>query len=513
MGLFKKSKVPYAILLFLFASSCLAAVPQLINYQGRLADGSGNPLDTTVAVRFTIYDAEAGGLVIWSETQPSVTVVGGVFNVLLGSVNSISDTVFSGTERWLGIRIGNDPEISPRSRLVSVGYSHRVSTVDGAKGGTIDGGPIWTTNHWSKALKLKSGNAIQFESAASSKFGLGASQSGDRLYFFTTTTDTEEDSASYRFVMTPEGRIGIGTNAPDEFFHVMGAIMSEGTAGLGGRFVLKSTAQGGHQYEWYLDTASPGSLSLFDRTEKINRMTVDGEGDIGIGTDNPLYKLHVDESSNTDYIAMFRNGGGSGPGVVIESGSPGADCPLLWVGDYTGTRVSFYVNGNGRVGVGTTSPTQMLDVVGTTKTQVLEITGGSDLAEPFPVSKNEVLPAGAVVVIDENNPGYLKLSTEPYDKRVAGVVSGAGGIKPGLTLRQDGTMEGNQNIALTGRVYVLASTENGAIKPGDLLTTSSIPGHAMKATNSVKSNGAIIGKSMSELDSGEGFVLVLVNLQ
>jgi hypothetical protein len=144
-------------------------------------------------------------------------------------------------------------------------------------------------------------------------------------------------------------------------------------------------------------------------------------------------------------------------------------------------------------------------------TGTLYINGGSDIAEPFPTIDS--LPAGSVVIIDEQNPGHLIKSNKPYDQKVAGIVSGAGGIQPGLTLKQDGLLEGTQNIALSGRVYVLATTENGSIKPGDRLTTSNTPGHAMKATESALCDGAVIGKAMSSLKKGEGLILVLVNLQ
>jgi hypothetical protein len=152
-------------------------------------------------------------------------------------------------------------------------------------------------------------------------------------------------------------------------------------------------------------------------------------------------------------------------------------------------------------------------VIGRTKTNVLEITGGMDLAEPFEISESQPIPKGALVIIDEENPGQLKLSHQAYDKRVAGVVSGAGGINPGLTLTQEGVLEGGQNVALSGRVYASATAANGPIKPGDLLTTSEVPGHAMKATDRERWDGTIIGKAMSSLENGEGLVLVLVNLQ
>ena len=142
----------------------------------------------------------------------------------------------------------------------------------------------------------------------------------------------------------------------------------------------------------------------------------------------------------------------------------------------------------------------------------LTIRGGCDLAEPF-LMKEQQLEKGSVVVIDENHPGQLKLSTHAYDTRVAGIVSGANGVNTGLALLQEGVLDTGQNVALTGRVYVQADASIGAIAPGDLLTTSDTPGHAMKVGDYGKAQGAILGKSMGELKNGKGMVLVLVTLQ
>jgi hypothetical protein len=144
----------------------------------------------------------------------------------------------------------------------------------------------------------------------------------------------------------------------------------------------------------------------------------------------------------------------------------------------------------------------------------LTIRGGCDLAEPFQISSaNQVIPEGAVVVIDEENPGHLKLSEQPYDARVAGIVSGANGINPGIQMQQQGILEGGKNVALSGRVYVQADVSNGPIKPGDLLTSSTIPGHAMRVSDHARAQGAILGKAMTGLKEGKGMVLVLVTLQ
>jgi hypothetical protein len=154
-----------------------------------------------------------------------------------------------------------------------------------------------------------------------------------------------------------------------------------------------------------------------------------------------------------------------------------------------------------------------LSVNGTTTTKVLTVTGGADIAEPFPVSEHEAIAAGAVVVIDEHNPGQLKLCRKAYDSRVAGVVSGAGGVNPGLTLQAEGRFGGGLKLALSGQVYALATAAHGRIEPGDLLTTSEVAGHAMKATDKYLACGTIIGKALTSLEAGEGLVLVLINLQ
>jgi len=146
--------------------------------------------------------------------------------------------------------------------------------------------------------------------------------------------------------------------------------------------------------------------------------------------------------------------------------------------------------------------------------RTLTLYGGADLAEPFQISNSErEVPKGAVVIIDEENPGHLMLSERAYDTRVAGVVSGAGGVNPGIQLKQTGVLEGGQDVALSGRVYVQADATSAPIKPGDLLTTSDTPGHAMKVTDPARAHGAILGKAMTKLESGRGLVLVLVTLQ
>lgn len=147
-------------------------------------------------------------------------------------------------------------------------------------------------------------------------------------------------------------------------------------------------------------------------------------------------------------------------------------------------------------------------------TQELQITGGSDLSEQFDVARYLNPVPGMLVSIDPKQPGKLTVCTRAYDKKVAGIISGAGGIKTGMMMGQRGTeADGALPVALTGRVYCMADAYHGAIEPGNMLTTSDVPGHAMKVTDHTKATGAIIGKAMTSLKEGKGLVLVLVTLQ
>ncbi len=146
----------------------------------------------------------------------------------------------------------------------------------------------------------------------------------------------------------------------------------------------------------------------------------------------------------------------------------------------------------------------------TTRVSVLEITG-ADLAEKFPTTEDAA--PGTVMEIDPDHPGQLRVARGAYNRRVAGVISGANNFKTGAVL---GNLPGSEDapaIALSGRVWVHCDTTNGAITPGDLLTTSANRGQAMRVTDHEAAHGATIGKAMSALEDRTGLVLVLVSLQ
>jgi hypothetical protein len=135
----------------------------------------------------------------------------------------------------------------------------------------------------------------------------------------------------------------------------------------------------------------------------------------------------------------------------------------------------------------------------------------ADCAEEFDVSPDVGVEPGTVVVLDEE--GRLRPSDEPYDHRVAGVVSGAGDFKPAILLDKKDQRGSRLPISLTGKVYCKTDAQYAEIKAGDLLTTSPTVGHAMKALDSARAFGAVIGKAMRPLSGGQGLIPILIALQ
>ena len=135
----------------------------------------------------------------------------------------------------------------------------------------------------------------------------------------------------------------------------------------------------------------------------------------------------------------------------------------------------------------------------------------ADCAEDFEVEDATAAPPGTVLVIGED--GRLRESDTPYDRRVAGVVSGAGEFRPGIVLGREPGRARRVPVALAGRVACLADASDGPIAVGDLLTTSARPGHAMAVEDSSAAFGAVLGKALAPLHEGIGLVPALVCLQ
>jgi len=111
-------------MVFLFVvgfSPANAAIPYTVNYQGYLTNAVGSPVNGTVSMTFSLYTAASGGTALWTETQ-NVSVSGGIYGVVLGSVSALTPVAFD-VPYWLGVRVGSDAEMVPRVQLTSVGYA------------------------------------------------------------------------------------------------------------------------------------------------------------------------------------------------------------------------------------------------------------------------------------------------------------------------------------------------------------------------------------------------------
>lgn len=134
---------------------------------------------------------------------------------------------------------------------------------------------------------------------------------------------------------------------------------------------------------------------------------------------------------------------------------------------------------------------------------------GGDCAEEFDVTGDA--GPGTVMVLTED--GTLQPSQTAYDKKVAGVISGAGEYRPGVILGRRELPGRRMPLALIGRAYCKADAQFAPIEVGDLLTTSPTLGHAMRAVDPLRSFGSVIGKALQPLRTGQGLVAILIALQ
>ncbi len=334
-------------------------------------------------------------------------------------------------------------------------------------------------------------------------------------YLAFETTENLSTATTERMRIADDGNVGIGTPTPNSALQIdtdtvfdlsstpsgqENLLLTDNVSGSGQHNVFASIGFGNNENSRRAAIAALQSGDDGDRqglafyTHPSNnanndleeKMRLKHNGNLGIGTNNPATTLHVDSNDDARIrVSLNENKGADmifnmyGPGLVVYDG---AGQPAI----------------------------QLLGANGTTQTKILQVTG-ADLAEKFPFS-GEAQP-GMVVQIDPDHPGKLRVARGAYNRRVAGVVSGANDLSAGVILGNLPGQEDAPPIALSGRVWAYCDASEQPIEPGDLLTTSDTPGHAMKVTDHPKAQGAIIGKAMSGLESGEGLVLVLVSLQ
>lgn len=523
------------ICLILCCITTVRAQTTAFTYQGRLTD-AGNPANDNFDLQFKLFDAMAGGVQQGATlVRTPVPVNAGNFTVTL----DFGGAVFSGPDRFLeiGVRPAGSANpytvLSPRQPVNSTPYAIR--SMNSTQLGGVDASQYVTTSSVGSAF-IKNDTALQ----SSANFNISGNG----------------------FV---GGNVGIGTTSPLSKLAVqVGGYGLTHTAGTGAGAVTLGT---------FVTTAAGGSASVGTKTnhplnfftnDGLPRMTIDINGNVGIGI-SPTTKLHV--LNTTVGVSAIYGESATAPGVygksTISRGVFGESDSFIGVwgksttsggvygesvsgsGVYGQTSASsltiagVYGKGLGSGSIGVIGESNINNAVGvygvsaspsgfggyfrntgggksliaegTASIGVLEIIGGSDLAEKFEV-EDETKP-GMIVAIDAKNAGRLTISRGAYNRRVAGVISGANNLSAGMILPNLADAKNVQPVALSGRVWVYCDATKNAIQPGDLLTTSATPGHAMKVVNHTRAQGAIIGKAMTELKSGKGLVLVLVTLQ
>ena len=237
-----------------------------------------------------------------------------------------------------------------------------------------------------------------------------------------------------------------------------------------------------------------------------------------------------------DVVGGIQPNGSSNISIQYQ-GSAGYDSGLASAGSAVpsntsvASSIAFALN-ESNVGLGTASAGERLEVNGNIKLSANSggsvifpdgtvqatawngVLSGGDYAESVNVSGDrEEYEPGDVIVIDPASEGKFLKSSTPYSTGVTGIYS----TKPGVVGRRQHTarehMKEEVPMAMTGIVPTKVSAENGPIKPGDLLVSSSKPGYAMKGTDRSQMLGAVIGKAIGHLDSGTGIIEAVVTLQ
>lgn len=178
-----------AVLLVLLATfvttAAVAQPPRIISYQGLLRDASG-PVAGSHSITVNLYDA--AGTPLFSETHNVIIGAEGVFDVLIGSVMPLPDSLSFDEEYWLGIVVDSGPEMTPRVRLAAAPYALNTTSVNGVSGRIVlqgkdgitigEAGDTVVIGSATRSLRLPYADSADATEAAFSVTSTGAGRAG-----------------------------------------------------------------------------------------------------------------------------------------------------------------------------------------------------------------------------------------------------------------------------------------------------------------------------------------------
>jgi len=335
-------------------------------------------------------------------------------------------------------------------------------------------------------------------------------------------TDSKTLGNSILF-QTPTGLVGIGTTKPSAKLHVT-ASSNNGQIILGRNL---STSENGSPLGVVGISNGPFGVGVYGDAAATTGSNIGTAGLTASPDGTGVEGINDAASGNNSsgVVGLFNGTGGTGNGVSgmtlagQGAGVIGLATKSIGVSGTTngasGTAGYFDNTAAGNILIGAVNGTHKFRVDGTGKgffdggTQ----TGGADFAESVAVAPGtERREAGDLLIVDTHGRRQLALATQPYSTLVAGIYS----TKPGVlatTHTGDEIATNEVPLAIVGIVPCKVTAENGAIAPGDLLVSSSMPGHAMKGTDRARMLGAVVGKALEPLAEGQGVIQVLVTLQ
>jgi hypothetical protein len=358
------------------------AVPGQLNYQGYLVDAADSvAVNATLGMTFRLFDSEAKGAELWFEAHPAVDVSNGLFQVLLGSVTVFPAGLFDGTTLWLQTEVGAEV-LSPRKPLVSVAYSNRAELADNAErleGATLIGlDARWVNEDQPGSVTgamITDGEIVDDDVAVGAAIdpgkiagtawtadndGAGSGLDADLLdgqqaVDFISMDDLDHldaadgDPANAVYV-DDAGNVGIGTTTPGEKLQVTGVIHSTTDGFKFPDGTTQTTAATGGAGDGHSLDAADGSPT--------DVVYVDNDGNVGVGTTNPGAQLDTPGPVRIGNPA-FAPAPTAGL-LLIANDATSSSFPLIVMnpsGDYI-----LYAKGDGKVGIGTTSPGAKLEV-------------------------------------------------------------------------------------------------------------------------------------------------------